>query len=672
MTSKLKGRIATAAVFAFFAIIFCSTLHRGFSPGASAHSIAMALGLESGATQSTVRQIAVQNGGIRGTLDFRNDPQRTTIRSISGEFRTRHLVWRLIVKAIAHHAPAGSLSGLLNGLSALLGALTVAIAFALCRGCVLFINFHDSPVSAEGRKISATAAGLVAALALGLSAPFWLASTRAAPFVFDAFILVLMGWLIFAVTVSQRVGLLFFFGLLCGASIFETDTGIISALLMLAFAVRGMIVGAVLRVKSWCLLLTGLIFGIVAYVSASMFFFGTSGGATMLPIRELMSSVRVGYSLVRGGIFGDPAKLTSVFFVILPFFAMCALAMWRDAERNTAASGFLLFLLACTTFVSLTKTPISPWGVYSNTVFSYLPLTVFILAAATAGYLASAGAIMAQGHLLPPPAPRGAPRRKSPQDDFSEASVGRIVFWFTLCLAIGCGLFNWREIRDSRDEFVATVSGEFISHLDNRSWIASTTPELDTMIRIQAWEKRVPLHIIGHGTAGGASRRLRLAIDRDEAFRELDRQLLKDSLNSTNLDHFVSAWIKLDPNVGHRLMLDEPQPWQENGRTPIPAVIAYRALEAGETPDWDAIASDHLAFWRSIAAHDDILGPAAPPHLRSARSEVRAYLCDIGEHLADLLVKVKDFPATKIREVLDAVEDIRTEPHPAAREEMFY
>lgn len=671
MTSKLQGRILAAAVFIGFAAVYFSTLYRGFAPGPSAHSVAAALGLESGATQTQVRQIEVQGSGIR-SADFIADPKTVSFRTVSGEFRTRHLVWRSAVSFIARSIPFGELAWRLNAFSALLGAITVTLAFALCRGLVLFINFHDSPVSSHGRKVAANGAAIVAALALGLSAPFWIASTRAAPFVFDAFLLVAMAWLLFTATISQRPRDLFIFGAMWGVSLFETDTGILTAIMMLAFAIRAMLVGAVMNLRSWCHLLVGIIAGAVGYITASAILMGASSAAVMLPVMELFTSIKVGLSLARGGVFGDQPKLVAAFFIVLPFAATCALAMWRDAERNAAASGFLLFLLACTSAVALSKTPISPWAVYGASVTAYVPVAVFILAAATLSYLASAGAIMAKGALLSPQRRRSAMRRTAKSEDFDETSVGRVIFWFAIFLAVGCGFFNWREIRDSRDDLIDTTAREFVSRLGKRTWISSTTPALDTLLRIRAWEERRPLHILAHGASGAAAARLRTAITRDEAFRNLDKRLLADSLVSTNIDSFVTTWISIDPEVGGHLVLDAPRPWIDAGRTPIPAAIGYVALEKGETPDWNAIAADHMAFWRAISAADSILGPAAPKHLRAARGELRAYLCQIGEFLADQLVKVKDFPAMRVREILDLVEDVRVEHAPATREEIFY
>jgi hypothetical protein len=671
MTSKTKGIISTIAVFIAFALIYAASLYDGISPGTSAHDVATALGLESGVTQATVRKVTLEGMGIRD-FDFNSAPQNASFRVVSGEFRTRHLLWRSIAAGIARGIPYGPLALRLNAFSALLGAITVALAFALCRGTVLFINFHDSPVSSEGRKHSAFGAAIVAAAALGLSAPFWIAATRAGSASFDAFLLVYMGWLLFASVISQQPRNLFIFGVLWGISVFETDTGIFTAILLILLAIRAMMVGAMMNLRCWCNLLVGIILGSVSYITASAFLI-EYGGTVLLPLRELFSAIRIGFSFAGGGIFGNAPVLVSLFFVVLPFLAACALAMWRDAERNATTAGVLIFLLACTSAIALSKTPISPWGVFSMSTSTVIPVAVSILAAATVGYLASFGAIMAKGRLLPPPQPRKSRRSTNTADNFSEASVGRVVFWFALAIAIGCGLFNWREIRDSQDRLIETTAREFIARLGKHTWISSTTPALDTMLRISAWEKRQPLHIVTRRTNSTESRRLNAAISRDEAFRQLEnKSLLRDSLISTNLDSFVSTWISIDPNAGDHLIVDDPQLWVDGGQTPIPAAIGYRALGKGEKPDWGAIADDHIALWKTLTAADAMLGPAAPRPLRSARSEVRAYFCSIGEFLASQLGKEKDFPATRTRQILDLVEDLRVEHQPASRNEMFY
>lgn len=676
MTSKLKGIFSTCAVFAVFAALYFSTINDGICPWVSAHSVAAALGLESGVTQTSVRQVEVRGTGIID-VDFRGEPQNTAFKVVSGEFRTRHLLWRSAIAFIARKLDFGDLAFRLNAFSALLGAITVALAFALCRGLILFINFHDSPVSSEGRKSAALASAVVAALALGLSAPFWLAATRTSPAILDAFLLIAMSWLLFSSIISQDTRDLFAFGALWGISLFETDTGVFTGILLILFAVRAMLVGAMMTLRAWCNLLVGMIAGMVAYIVAAAFLLGNTGPAVLQPLLDLFRSVGIGVSLARGGVFSNQPMLVSVFFVVLPFVATCALAMWRDAERNAAAAGFLVFLLACTTAIALSRTPLSPWGAYGRAQRLFLPVTVSILAAAIAGYLASFGAVLAGGRIFPPPH-RRRPRRAADApadasgDDFNETSVGRIVFWFVFALAAVCGLLNWREIRDGRDRLLAVTAREFVARLGQRSWIASTTPELDTMLRIRAWEEGRPLHVIAHGKGDADIRRLKNAISRDEAFRHLDRQVLRDSLASTNLDSFVTAWVSIDPDAGEHLVLDDPSLWESSGHTPVPDAIGYRPLGTGETPDWNAIAESHVSLWRALSAADSVLGPAAPARLRAMRGDVRAYVCSIGENLAAQLGRLKDFPATRTREIIDTVEDFRTERRPASRDEIFY
>ncbi len=667
LTSKTKGRILATVVFVAAAALYFGTLYKGFAPGASAHCVAMALGLESGASQTEVRRVESEATDLVSIRYGTVDRQKVTLRTFSTEFRTKHLVWRSLTRFVARNIPISDLPTRLNAMSAIFGALAVMLAFSLARGLILFINFHDSPVSSGNRKVSAAAAGIVAALALGLSTPFWLSATRCMPGAFDALLVVAMGWLLFSSAVSQRPRNLFAFGIICGVSLFELDCGIYIAILTFALAIRAMIVGGIMSIRSWCNCLVGIIVGTIGYIAASSFLLSLGSGSTLLPLRELMNSVSVANSLVFGGIFGDQARLASVFFIVLPFFATCALAMWPEADRNAAASGFLIFILLCTTFIAITRTPISPWSVYASTSPGATPVVIFVLAAAIASYLASAGAILARGRLVT--FERKAKSRKE-KDEISEESVGRLVFWFVAALCCVAGILNWGEVRDSKDTLIETTAKEFVNHLGGRTWMTSTTDALDTMVRITAAREHVPLRIVEHG--GVFTTRLRNAIHRDEAFKGLPAETLETALASTNLDSFVVAWITHDPNVGSKLMLDAPQPWVTAGRTPVPAIIGYRALEKNEKVDWNTLADEHIAFWDAIEKGDQMLGKYASRHLRAERGELRAYLCGIGENLAKELGKAKNVPAEKMRIVYDKIGELREEPQPEVREEVFY
>lgn len=665
LTSKAKGSLAAIFILVASGALYCNTLYTGICPGISAHSVAMALGLESGASQTQVRRVEAQVPDRIARARSGADAQIVTLRTVSAEFRTRHLVWRSLAALVAR-LKYETLALRLNAMSALFGALAVMLAFALGRGLMLFLNFHDSPVPAENRKAAAMAAGLVTALALGLSAPFWISATRCMPGTFDVFVLLAMGWLLFTAAVLQSPRRLFLFGILWGISLFESETGAYIAAMMFLFAIRAMIVGGIMNVRSWCNCLVGIVAGVFGYLMLAKFVLAGGETSMLLPFKELMSSAKMANSLLfGGGIFEDQAKLGSIFFTILPFAATVALAIWHNIERNAAASGFLIFLLVCTSVISLTTTSISPWGAYKALYPGVMPVTIFVLAAAIVSYLAASGALLAGGRVLTVERRKG---RKN--DDLSEASVGRLLFWFMLCLSVAAGALNWREVRDYKDDFIAQSAESFTDRLDGHTWLLSTTDALDTMVRISARQRGQRLRIIDHTRSGANISRIRSALSRDEAFKGLPVDVLGNALVSTNLNEFIITWIKNDPAVGKKLILDSPSLWISAGRVPIPAMIGYRAQEEGEKTDWNMLADGHLAFWNEISAADAILGPAAPRNLRAERGEVRAYFCDIGQNLAEQLVKIGS--AAKAREILDKVEDLRREPEPAQREELFY
>lgn len=666
LTSKMKGRLAALFVLIAAGALYWNTLysgHAGICPGTSAHSVAAALGLESGATQTQVHRVEanVQDRISRG----RADAQIVTIRTVSAKYLTKHLVWRSLAAIVARLKPL-TLPLRLNAMSAFFGALAVMLAFALGRGLMLFLNFHDSPVPAENRKAAAMAAGTVTALALALSAPFWISATRCLPGTFDAFVLLLMGWLLFKASVAQSPRALFIFGLLWGISLFESESGAYIAFMMFLFAIRAMLVGGIMNIRSWCNCLVGMVAGIFGYLMLAKFAIGGENSSMLYPFKELMASIKIANSLIfGGGIFEDQAKLGCIFFSILPFAATVALAIWHNIERNAAASGFLVFLLVCTSVISLTTTSISPWGAYKNLYPGVMPVTVFVLSAATASFLAAAGAMLAGGRLF-----SVEMKKNRKNDELSETSVGRLLFWVILVLTVAAGAINWREVRDFKDDFIASAAESCTKRLEGRTWLMSTTDELDTMVRIAARQTGTRVHIISHGRDNANVGRIRSALRNDPIFKGLPVDAIGASLVSTNLNEFVTTWIRNDPAVGKKLLLDSPSLWIASGRTPIPAMAGYRALENGETPDWNAIADDHLAFWQELSAADSPLGPAAPHNLRAERGEVRAYLCDIGQNLAEQLVKIGS--AAKAREVLDKVEDLRREPEAEQKEEYFF
>ena len=193
------------------------------------------------------------------------------------------------------------------------------------------------------------------------------------------------------------------------------------------------------------------------------------------------------------------------------------------------------------------------------------------------------------------------------------------------------------------------------------------------MIRIKAQQDGKKVNVIDrnyNGSDQAKMSRLRRAIYRDPTFNGLPLEQLSESLYSTNINEFVTAWIKTDNDIGGKLLLDAPDLWIATGNTPLPEIIGYRKMAQGEKINWDELTQRHISFWNAVEQGASILGPAAPKHLRTYRSEIRAYLCDIGQNLAESLVQADK--AAKAREVLDKISDLRHEAGQEELNEKFY
>ncbi|MFU8781437.1 MAG: hypothetical protein ACNA71_10510, partial [Kiritimatiellia bacterium] len=103
-------------------------------------------------------------------------------------------LWYVVARGLA------GVSGLravqvLNGFSALCGAVSVGLLYALVRNGIQV--YLDTYLVREGRaRFVGCVAGFVAAMGLGLSAPFWSVANRAHMMTFDIMLLLFAGWLL--------------------------------------------------------------------------------------------------------------------------------------------------------------------------------------------------------------------------------------------------------------------------------------------------------------------------------------------------------------------------------------------------------------------------------------------------------------------------------------------
>ena len=666
MTSRIKGILFALFAGVVFLGLYLATLNEGFFPGEAARQASVAMRMERGSSTTQFRQVEERYSRAGG------EATSLLVRENVIIYVSKRLLWRLAGMMVAD-LNVGEPARRLNAFSAVCGGIAAMLAFATCRTLLLFLSFHVCPLSGRLRKKAATIAAIAGTIALCTSAPFWIASTRFLPQAFETMLMLLAGWLLLDASVHHREWELTLFGILLGMLVFETETNVYLFPLWIFFAVRAMLAGDLSDARGWSCLLVGLVFGIIGYIGLAQFVLAREGVGIFVPVKELLVSTKVFRSLLLGGsLFEDQPRIICLCFAILPFIATAAMSIWRSNEDAGSSGGLLLFFLACTVVIGGSGLQISPWGVYANTDGTVLPTTISLMIAYVAAYLAGQGLLMAGGRFF---SSRLMPvrRRKPSSSDDEEGDtrseehrdypVGRILTAFVLVFVLAMAVWNYRTVADWRDPMPDKFASALVARIAPCTWFASSTGLIDSQIRIHARLAEKRISVICMADPENTLPRLARAITRDEAFRGLATGDLRGALISTNTDLFLSAWIGADTNICDKLMLGDSAGWEAAAKPFVPSIVGYKAVRDAATVDWGAIAEDHLAFLKEIAALQP-LGAHAPFWLRQDRAALRQYAGGIGQTLASRLSSASKTDLA--RQVLDASEKIREEPAPAS------
>jgi hypothetical protein len=677
MGSRLCVRMFACLVFCGALFIYRTTLHPGFFPGESARQIAVAV------YQAPNLQQAQKTAFSRKDAPFVLDKHRR-VRVLQGAalesevwqkrritVQTRFRVWSLVSSLVALHVPFGTLPTRMNGLAACFGALSVSILFALVRALLLLLSFHVSLVPSRRRKVAGTAAGLAAAVALGGAVPFWVAATRCLPYTFEIFLLIATGYLLLIAAVRHQERQLLLAGFLLGISLFESESGIWMAPLMLFFAARAIRTGGMGFAHGGVALLSGAAFGVIGYLLLN--WLGPHAGETsslMLPFREIAQSLRIVAATVTGGWLKSAQSVIIACFVVLPALAAIALAIWGDQDMSGVSTSLLLLTLLGTTTLALTGGSISPWGTYRMSPGQQLPCTLFLLIALVVGFLVGQGCLMVGGRFFPDVT--RVNRRGMRMDEASESHdspLGRLLMGYVCVLLLATGIFNLREVLDWREPLSSQMADEAIRRLDGRRWMV-TDGALDVLLRLHGHMANSFVGLLSEETPGRMpAQRQSEAILRDAAFAGVDGARLRQRLNGTNPVSFVQALLELAPRVEEQvLVMSNPGLWQQAERQAIPDVVGYRGATGETSVDWDRILRAHVAFWDRVDRLPP-LGQYAPVWLRGHRAGLRQQLHEVATRLADELARAGRMEDAKT--VLERAVRIKEEPLPSS-EEQFY
>lgn len=669
------------AIGVAFMCVYSATLHDGFFPGEAARQAAIAMRKEPGGvitrfrerSKSVVKYYETYEGMEESSGLAVGESVAKSVKDNVVRLRSKYILWRLagiVVSAV----PVGDAARRMNMFSALCGAIALALAFATARALLLLISFHVCPLSGKMRKNAAFFSALAGVLALGFSVPFWLAATRFLPDAFETMLIALAAWLILKAAIRHGEWTLLSFGVVVALTTFETEAGVYFLPVWLFFAVRAMIVGDLADARGWTCLLAGFVTGIVAYIVIAQIVLAGAGVGLFQPIKELFTSFKVfGNLVIEGGLFEETSRLINLGFAVIPFLAAAAMSIWRSNEDAASSGGFLLFVLACMVAVGLSNLQISPWGAAPEAAGGSLPTNAYLLISYVAAYLTGQGLLMAGGRFFTGSLTRRRGMRRQFEDDddddvrseeHRDYPVGRLLSAFVLVTCVAMAFLNWRIVADWSDQMSDIVAREIVSRSEPCTWFASDRDILDSQIRVQAAASRQRLSVVSTSDTASALPLLSRAISRDAAFSGLPTAELRSSLVSTNTDHFMSSWIRIDPQIDRKLMTADSSRWRDAGKDAVPFVVGYKTVPDGAAPDLKALAEAHLAFWKSIS---DVppLGPYAPAWLREKRAAIRRHLCEIGHSLASDLSEAS--MTDLAREILDASAAIRDEAAPVRR-----
>lgn len=662
-TSIWHARLLSLLVGIGAFALFAATLHDGIFPGDSAHQVAAALRLEPYEVRTSTMRVEAarpQSGmSTEAVTTFELEQYTTT-------YHTRHVMWRA-VSSMAAALPFFDIAFRMNMLSALFGALAVACAFGLARGLFLFLSFHLSRLAAGRRKHAAAISGLAGAIALATAPAFWISATRCLPDTFEILVFLAMGLLLLRATVEGHELPLVVFGVLFGLSVFETNIGVMMFPVLAFITYRALLIGGMNDARGWGNVILGFVFGIAVYLVAACIQPLRGGTSFIEPLSEFAKTLQdIGNVVFGGAMFEEQARLITLCLAVIPFLSMIAMAVFRDNDEASSSGGIMLLALTCTFTISVSGISISPWGSYRLDGSKYLPSFIALLNAAVGAYVVGQGMTFAGGGLFAKKGSRKRFRADEADDlvDVTQVSanrdygVGRLLTWYVLAVSIFCAGWNYsHDVCDWRDGLIGKSAKGLVSSLDNHSWMVSGNPHFTTMARIFAFESGRRLSVINTANEKTTADRLSIAITRDKAFSGLQTDVLRSSINETNAFSFVSAWLRIDPHVGSKLVLESDDMSEEAERRLVPFYVGYVA-EDGET-DWVGLADGHLDFWRSLSGEPPI-GAHAPVWLRRDRAAIRARMAKVGRQLAQDLVD-NSF-AFKAQSVLDAVNEVSDEP----------
>ncbi|MBQ7667150.1 MAG: hypothetical protein IJS46_04055, partial [Kiritimatiellae bacterium] len=505
--------------------------------------------------------------------------------------------------------------------------LSVAVFRMLTDLDYLHFNVH------KGEKwlwTAPRAAGVIAAAALGLSAPFWTASTRVNADSFYLSFILLAAYLLVRFLATDRLWTLYgasaLYGVLCVQSPAALQFFPLFAALVAFGALRGdrpipltlAVPGAIAAVSA-CAVAAICIWAFTLGDGYRVMHYSGPGRVFEVFVSGMVSGAFSGFSRSHWLIIG--------FTTTIPFLAWLAAGKWALDGTRYVPLRFLDLAIFLASLLVLSGSRYSPWGLFGVRPEQIVASTMASMSLAYCFIACHQQALFLFNRAGAPPFP-------------GARLFGAIARFFVavVCVAVlsyeaGIG----KTAADSRSAtFLLTYIDGLLDGLDGRDLLI-TDPILEDIVRIRARERGVPLSVINLAASANSAGRRKLR-------ERITDPILKNAFD-LGIFPFIQEYIGHDSEAANRVALTFfPDLWNIGPYRAYPHGLAFVGIPESapmanplQTDSGDSMDRD-VAGWRKIAAKlapqlDAVPEDSSPLMLAIARI-VRQRTSFIGNNLA--------------------------------------
>ncbi|MDP6809187.1 MAG: tetratricopeptide repeat protein [Kiritimatiellia bacterium] len=515
-----------------------------------------------------------------------------------------HPLWAWLFRAV-WALPFGDAVIRANGMSALFATVAVCLLYGLVSSCLSQV-ISPSGLSSRRGMILTRIAGLVSALSLLFSSPFWVVATRAHHAPFD--VALFLGAVAILVGYSRSRSLVWLYGLafVWGIGTVEYTSFIIFSPFVIPAVLLLMWHKGQLRALPVVTALVCGLLGLSLYLVAAWGFYGSEG----YEIREYPSYFKViwfmwrdQYSLITSSLPRE-GWLLVLLTTGVPW--LIGLGVVRKGVNDEPGwSDYLLHLvLSAVCGIVLMDFRLAPWAMLGHARLLVMP---YVLTSLLAGYLAAFWLRQALGW------------GETPSERFRKLIVqlSAVILVLALLFAVASAPFRNYKSADARQARVISECADIVldTALDSRTtddaaWVVADGA-LDDQIMIKASERHANASVINLRGARSESYLKYLATTFTTPRR---KNLARVGMVPLLRDLFGG-----EPSIrDNAVVFGAPDVWGYANYMPIPDRLCFRGAGNVSSEVLASVVDRHKSFWNAIpsqlsvvAERDDVADPLA-------------------------------------------------------------